>query len=336
MVKISIITPVYNSEKYINKCLDSLINQTLGDIEIIVIDDCSTDNSRRIIENYAKRYRDKIVPIYLDKNRRQGYGKNIGIEKAKGDYILFVDSDDYLDSKACELIYKKSLEASYDIVCFNSIEIRNGIEYEKKLEYDSTIDGNIDLVKRKRLINAKGYFWTRAYKKTLLIKNNIRFPLNIHYEDSPFNTLTLLYSTSIGKIDNSLYFYLIRENSSSNCYNQERLYDRIYTTEFMLNETIKRNIYNQYSDIINSKYLKMHVGNIHLCLDMFDNININKLKEISNYINNNIKYRNLSEYKKLDKVSKLYLIVNDFSPKLLLVLDRIYKKVLTVANMRNR
>ena len=332
MVKVSIITPVYNSEEYIDKCLKSLVNQTLDNIEIIIIDDCSTDNSRKIIQDYVERYGGKIIAIYLEKNKGQGYARNIGIEISKGDYIIFVDSDDYIAFETCEIIYRKSLEKSHDIVCFNLVEIKNGIESEKKLEYDSSIDGDIDFLLRSRLVNAKGYFWTRAYKRTLLIENNIKFPVNIHYEDSAFNTLTLLYAKSVTKIDKPLYFYTIRKNSSSNCYNQERLYDRINVTEFMLSETIRRNIYKRYLEIINNKYLKMHIGNIHLCLDMFDDVNIEKLKEISTYVNNNLNYRSLKEYKKLDRVSKLYLLINDLSPKYVIIIDKLYKKILKIIN----
>ena len=89
MAKVSIIVPIYNSELYLDKCIQSLINQTLEDIEIILIDDCSTDNSKNKIEEYYNLYKNKIVPIYLSKNQKQGAARNKGIEVATGEYILF-------------------------------------------------------------------------------------------------------------------------------------------------------------------------------------------------------------------------------------------------------
>lgn len=331
MSKVSIIVPIYNSEKYLSKCLDSLVNQTLSDIEIILIDDCSTDKSREIINLYKYKYNNKIKTIYLEQNKGQGYARNIAVQNAVGEYILFVDSDDYIDLEACKILYEKAELNEFDIVCFDIIEIINNEFKEKKLNYDCSIEGNIDINKRKVLLNSQGYFTTRMYRRKLIVDNNIKFPIGIHYEDSVFNTLSLLYANSIAKIDSSLYFYLIRENSSSNSYNKERLYDRITTTEFLFNEVNLRGIYSKYKPIIDKKYIKMMVGNIHLCLDMFDRVNENKMKEISINIKRNIEnYKNLNEYKELDKISKLYLNLNDISPKLLIIVDRIYKLVLNI------
>ncbi|UKI27635.1 MAG: glycosyltransferase family 2 protein [Bacilli bacterium] len=100
--KVSIIVPVWNVEKYIAKCLDSLVNQTLEEIEIIVVNDGSPDNSQKIIDKYVKKYPDKSKNLFIKENGGQGSARNMGIEKAKGEYISFVDSDDWLDSEALE------------------------------------------------------------------------------------------------------------------------------------------------------------------------------------------------------------------------------------------
>ena len=94
MVKVSVIVPVYNVEKYIDKCLDSLVNQTLKDIEIIVVNDGSPDDSQQVIDMYVKKYPKKIKS-YIKENGGQGSARNLGLEHAKGEYISFVDSDDY-------------------------------------------------------------------------------------------------------------------------------------------------------------------------------------------------------------------------------------------------
>lgn len=334
MRKVSIIVPVYNSEKYLSKCLDSLVNQTLEDMEIIVIDDKSQDKSKEIINEYYAKQTKKIVPIFFEKNKGQGYARNVGIDRANGEYIIFVDSDDYVDLEMCEILYNKAKEKNFDIVCFDINKIINGNLKKQALQYDKSIEGDIDLKKRFKIFKSSGYFTTRMYRRKMLIDNNIKFPIGIHYEDSMFNTLTLLYANSIAKVDEALYFYLIRENSSSNSYNQERLYDRIEVAELMLKEVKKRNIYDSYKEIIDYKYINMMVGNIHLCLDMFEKVSTDKLNYIAGNLKNNISnLKNLKEYRELDKVSKLYLRVNEISPTVLIAIDKFYKSVLKISEL---
>ena len=115
MPKVSVIVPVYNVEKYIDKCLESLVNQTLKDIEIIIVNDGSTDNSIKIVEEYKEKYKNKI--IYLEKeNGGLSDARNYGIQYAKGEYIAFLDSDDYVDRKMYEKLYNKAIENNSDIV----------------------------------------------------------------------------------------------------------------------------------------------------------------------------------------------------------------------------
>lgn len=329
MIKMSIIVPIYNSAKFLQRCIQSLLHQTLEEIEIILIDDCSTDNSKEIIQSYIDCYESKIKAIYLSENRKQGYARNIGMKYARGEYIAFLDSDDYFDLEMCQLTYTMAKEEGYDIVCFDWVAVYDNFQNINRLAYSEDITGIITDEKRKKILNSSGYFTTRIYKKDFLIRNNLKFPENIFYEDSPFNFLSLLNAKSIAKIDKALYFYVQRDGSSSNCRNQERLYDRILTLEYMLEQIQKRNIYEFNKDYIEEKYLKMAVGNIHLCLDMFDKPNKDQLKKISFNINKNLKYyKNSDSYRRLDKVSKCYIEINRLSPKALIMLDFIYKKSL--------
>ena len=331
MVKVSIIVPVYNAEKFLKKCIDTLVNQTLQEIEIILIDDASKDNSKDIIKEYGLKYSNKIVFELLENNQGQGHARNIGIEKANGEYILFVDSDDYIAKNTCEVLYNKAGEKNYDIICFDWCEIINNKVIKKYLAYDILNERKISNELRGNLVGSKGYFTTRMYKKSLIKDNNIKFPERINYEDSVFNSLTLLYAKSIAKINENLYFYTIREGSSSNCYNEERLYDRITTTQIMMSEVKRRGLYNKFTNIINRKYFRMMVGNIHLCFDMFDKVNFDKLNSINNDIKSNFSnYREIKEYKELDKVSKIYIVLNDKSPKLLFLVDKLYKILLKI------
>ena len=120
MPKISIIVPVYNSEKYLKDCLDSCISQTLSDIEIICVDDCSTDNSLEILEEY-KTKDSRVKVFYHETNKKQGTARNTGIKNAVGEYIWFIDSDDFIDKNACQLLYDTIKKHDVDLLSFCGI-----------------------------------------------------------------------------------------------------------------------------------------------------------------------------------------------------------------------
>ena len=116
MIKVSVIVPVYNTEKYLRRCLDSLVNQTLREIEIIIVNDASPDNSIEIMREYERKYKNKVVVIDLKVNVKQGGARNEGINIAKGEYIGFVDSDDWVDKEMYKELYNKAKENNADIV----------------------------------------------------------------------------------------------------------------------------------------------------------------------------------------------------------------------------
>ena len=116
MVEISVIIPVYNTEKYLNECLDSIVNQTLSDIEIICVNDGSTDNSLAILESYAKK--DNRITVISQENNGQGSARNLGLKNSSGNYICFIDSDDYVDLNMLEKLYDNVILNNSDIVVF--------------------------------------------------------------------------------------------------------------------------------------------------------------------------------------------------------------------------
>ena len=125
-VKVSIIVPVYNVEKVIDRCLNSLVNQTLNDIEIIVVNDGTLDNSQDIIDEYAKK--NQKVKSFVKENGGLSDARNYGLEKAIGEYIMFVDSDDYIDLFACEKLYNEAKESNVNILVGNYYDVKKDIE----------------------------------------------------------------------------------------------------------------------------------------------------------------------------------------------------------------
>ena len=179
-MKISVIVPVYNVEKYIDKCLDNLVNQTLKDIEIIVVNDGSPDNSQDIINSYQKKY-PRMIKSFIKPNGGLSDARNYGIKKAQGEYIAFLDSDDYIEIDAYEKMYKKAELKDFDIVvCDLNYVYEDGSvkRVSSKIEHDTTNIKNV-------YINMYPCVWNKIYKKTLF-ENDIEFKKGVWFEDVDF------------------------------------------------------------------------------------------------------------------------------------------------------
>ena len=216
---ISIIVPIYNAEKYLNKCIDSIINQTKKELEIILINDGSTDNSETII----KKYDDKRIKYFKNKNQGIGKTRNFGIDKATGKYIIFLDSDDFLELNACEKMYEKAEKEKLDIVvCDYYRYFDNGKQEEVKLPDFK----NSSLKENPNIISEHLSPWAKIYKTDLIKKNNIKFVENLKYEDAPFVIEALDCAKKIGKINSPLNYYVIHEQSETTV-RDEKVFDII-------------------------------------------------------------------------------------------------------------
>lgn len=209
-MKISVIIPVYNSSTYLRKCLDSVVNQTLKDIEIIVINDGSTDDSKNIIEEYLCKYKNII---FIDQeNKGIGKTRNIGIKKATGEYITFVDSDDYIKENMLEEYYKYAKKHNFDLVIGSYIKKINNKEII--FENNKFKTGNVKTTPQILYLIEYGP-WAKLYKREMLINNNIYFDEKRKYEDMPFVSKALLKSKLIGQIIEPYYYYIIHNNSET-------------------------------------------------------------------------------------------------------------------------
>ena len=214
--KVSIIIPVYGVEKYISKCLESLVNQTLNDIEIIVVNDGTKDNSQKIIDKYVKKYPDKIKS-YIKENGGQGSARNYGLKKATGEYIGYVDSDDFVEKDMYKKLYNKAIENDYDIVVCGNYNVSE--DYQNK-NIDTFINNyNTDL---ENIFFGKMAVWNKIYKRDILIKNKLEFKEKVWYEDLAFTLKAIMNSNTFAFIDEPLYDYLIREGSTMNNSNVQR------------------------------------------------------------------------------------------------------------------
>ena len=214
--KLSIIFPVYGVEKYIDKCLNSLVKQSLKEIEIIVVNDGTKDNSQKIIDKYVKKYPDKIKS-YIKENGGQGSARNYGLKKASGEYIGYVDSDDFVEKDMYKKLYNKAKENNYDIVVCGNYNVSE--DYQNK-NIDAFINNyNTDL---ENIFFGKMAVWNKIYKRDILIKNKLEFKEKVWYEDLAFTLKAIMNSNTFAFIDEPLYDYLIREGSTMNNSNVQR------------------------------------------------------------------------------------------------------------------
>lgn len=206
MIKVSVIVPVYNTKEYLEKCLDSLINQSLKDIEIIVVNDGSTDNSQSIIDKYVKK--DKRIKSFIKKNGGLGDARNYGIKRASGEYLGFVDSDDYVDTNMFEKLYNKAKKDNSDIVECNLYWVYPN---ELKLDTANYYENNKDI-----MYNIRVMVCNKIFKRDILSKNDILFPIGIRYEDIVFTYKLLPHIKNISYVNGSFYYYIQRGSSLSN------------------------------------------------------------------------------------------------------------------------
>lgn len=201
MTKISVIIPVYNTEQYLPKCLNSVCKQTLKDIEIICINDCSTDNSPKVLKEYVKND-NRIRIIDFKKNKGAAIARNTGIKEAKGEYIGFVDSDDFIDLDFYEKLYTKALETNADI-------IKGAYKDAKTGEIDTTI--NIKIKENPQ--NFCSTYCSAIFRTSLLIDNDIFFPYLRDMEDPVFALSAAIKANKIEIVEN-LYINIVKREDS--------------------------------------------------------------------------------------------------------------------------
>jgi len=214
-IKVSVIIPIYNVEKYIRKAIDSVVNQTLKDIEIICVNDCTPDNSMLIVEEFAKND-ERFVIINQESNQGQGVARNRALDVARGEYIMFLDPDDWFELDACEKAYNQISKNQNQMVFFNlySWKERGGRLGKRKLNttrlkpFEEVKDNpHINLCELEN--NWLHASWTvlQIYSKDFLNRYNIRYSSDRFAEDVPFFVKACIYSTDISILDVPLYNY---------------------------------------------------------------------------------------------------------------------------------
>ena len=302
---VSVIVPIYNVEKYLSKCIESIINQTLSNIEIILVNDGSTDSSGVIADNYAKK--DSRIRVIHKKNGGQGSARNTGIELASGEYIGFVDSDDWIDLDMYEKLYNKSNKYKSDIAIGSRKVFNENYDLVTTVtvgdnEFDNISKNIVDYILKNVFYPQTVSACNKLYSRKLLLNNNIRFRSveEVGSEDAVFNYCTLLNTNKIVTINDTFYNGVERLGSTTRQYNigamkkTAKLLESIYI----------------YSESIN----KSHIGEVMapVFLLFFQQYNYNLIKTYGkeNVIDFVVEEQKLAEENKYFKKAEKDFIFN--------------------------
>lgn len=296
---ISVIVPVYNQSKtgFLVPCLDSLLAQTLKNIEIICIDDASEDDSLDVLLDFAKKNHCFTV-AKMKENSRQGTARNRGIDLAKGKYIAFVDSDDMVSNNYFEQLYYVAEKTHSDAVeaSFQYID-ENGDSYDSISEPHLESAQTLDHQSKENLILSHGMIWSYLFSASLFKKTNIRFPEKTRYEDTPTFVRLIFKIRQIAPNKEALYKYRLNKFSTNATTpnNLSAIKDRLTTAEMILSDAKTDNEYLNYKDVLDFYFIKVYLvntlymiseGNIHPSNSWIRSLSINAKKYAPNIWNN--------------------------------------------------
>lgn len=264
-MKLSIIVPVYNMAGggKLAFCLDSLVNQTISDYEIICVDDASTDNSVEVLEQYSLEYPHKLRYVVHERNKRQGGAKNTGLSLAEGEWIGFIDSDDWIAPDYYEKLLRKAEETGADMVgCDYNLVMEHTFHVGKVVSNNSPQQtGVLDEEKHKSLIMRSGSMVIKIYKHQVIKDNQLEFPEGIFYEDNCAGPVWSLYFKHFERVNEPLYYYYQHDTSTVHYVTEEKCRDRMIAGEALVKEMKRRGFLDKYRDEIEYRFTELYFEN---------------------------------------------------------------------------
>lgn len=264
-MKLSIIVPVYNmvADGKLDFCMQSLLNQTIEDYEIIAVDDKSTDSSLTVLEAWREQFPEKIKVIASPENRRQGGAKNLGLAAATGMWIGFMDSDDWAAPDMYEKLLNKAEQTGADIVGCDYTLVQEKTMKQGKYSRNNSMEqtGAGSTEKHKKMILDPGSMVIKIYHRDIFFKNEIRFPEHIFYEDNAIAAITMLCAGRFEKVEEALYYYYQHSASTVHIISEERCRDRMKASEIYMEECRKRGFYEKYKEEIDYKFFELFYKN---------------------------------------------------------------------------
>ncbi len=284
---LSIIVPVYNmaSDKKLEYCLDSLVAQTVTDYEIIAVDDCSTDESLQILRQYEAEYPDRFRVIASEVNHHQGGAKNLGIRSAKGDWIGFIDADDWITPDFYERLIGKAEETGADCVgCDYSLCYGHTMKGGEVIDRNSRPDqvGILgDEQKRSMILNG-GSLCVKIFRRSMILDNELFFPEDIFYEDNAMSNSYLLLNKHYEYISEPLYYYYQHSSSTVHTVTVERCEDRKTAGRIMLSEARRHGFLDSYKPELEFSFTRLfYINTLFTYMPCVKGAKISWVRELS-------------------------------------------------------
>lgn len=291
---VSIVVAVYNAENCLARCLDSLLSQTYKDIEIICVNDASTDNSQTIINEYVKKD-NRVRTIIHEKNMNAGGAMNDGIKAARGEYVCIVDNDDWLDNKCIEVLLEASDYGKIDIVScdwYRFFADNHKVAISNLSETNDKIDNvHYSLKNGWRLLGA-------LIRKALFVENDLFFPESVFYEDNAIAICILCYAESIRPVHQALYYYFETPTSVTRSISPKKIVDRMRTTQMFYQNMESRGFTGHYNkDLIDYRYLLYSYNTLIMMTESREKWSNSFLADLSKSILDVMPNKTLEKYK---------------------------------------
>ncbi len=264
-MKLSIIVPVHNmaEDGKLAFCIDSLLNQTINEYEIITVDDASTDSSLTVLREYEKKNPDKIKVIALKENHRQGGAKNYALDICRGEYIGFIDSDDWILPDMYERLINAAETENADIAACNLtlVHEKSFIPNENLHSFEYDISGELTEDKKKSIILKHGALVTKVYKRHIFEEPKLRFPDHMFYEDNAIGVEVMFRAKRIAYIDEPMYFYYQHLGSTVHTISLDRCKDRMEAMRIMLKLAKEGNYFDGFIKEFEYRYATLFYRN---------------------------------------------------------------------------
>lgn len=304
---LSVIVPVYNVEKYLKRCLESILVQSWNDYEIILVDDGSTDSSAQICDLYAEKY--EMIRVIHKENKGLSDTRNRGIEKASGEYVYFPDSDDWLEPNTFSELSDVIEELTYDIISFNREFVTS--EEDKSISAKSRIQklsGKQALLEMLNQGDVTGFANDKIYRKKLFLDNDIEFPVGKYYEDLGTNYKLFLKATKVYVTNQKYYHYLITNpDSITQSWNEQKLQDMFgFYREIYYSPLVREKFEELEIEILQAYYIN---GLIHILSSLYKSNISAQYSDIEKDIKQEIVKNSLGVTKLLNQPNKIkYLL----------------------------
>ncbi len=264
-MRLSVIVPVYNmaADQKLEYCIQSILAQTFQDFEILAVDDASTDSSYKILQKLQKDFPEKLRIFRSPENCKQGGARNIGIKESTGEWLGFVDADDWIAPNMYEKLLEKAKETGADIVgCDYSIcyeqSMRIGIQIQNN---NNKQTGILDGEKNREIILNPGSMVVKIYKREIILKKDLFFPEHIFYEDNAMAPLWMLQAKRFERVAEPLYYYYQVASSTVHHVTMEKCMDRMTSMEYLIVKAKDLNVYEPYKAEFEYKYAELYLKN---------------------------------------------------------------------------